>query len=251
MSNISKFITVIVAVNSTILAIFIVLTFCYRYCWHVKWYCYKFFTTNSRRKIFKYRHTNDSEYNVYFSSAEEDSEWFEELINKFVMQSITQTSNDPLSVGYTATKIDEFDQNSTENLDITTDSFLLPSKRSNIRYDIYYEKRDAHPHLSQIGQMGKAIFSSRNTVVAVSLSYLNSAKHQFELDLIQQAMMKRYGYFANSHVIFMTLEKWNNFTSLLPRHLCKHYETTALTWNREDLVQQRQFWTEFNDKFEK
>ena len=244
------YITIIVVINSVALLVFIIFIVCYKYRWYVKWYCYKIFMTSSQKILIR-GVSSESGYNIYISSAPEDSEWVEELITKFEIQSSPSTNTDAPSVGYNAMgNIDEFNHDSTDSSDMRI--FILPSSRPAINYSrpIYYEKRDALPHLSQIGQMGEAIFNSRNAVVAVSLSYLNNAKHQFELDLIQQAMVERYGNFANSHIILVTLEKSNNITSLLPRHLRKHFETTALTWNCEDQVLQRQFWTEFNKKFE-
>ncbi len=242
-----RYITIIVTTNYVALFVFIIFIVCYKYRWYVKWYCYKICMSSSRKTLIR-SVSSESGFNIYISSALEDSEWVEELITKFEIQAIPPTNPDPPSVSYTMRNVDGFTHDSTDSSD--TRIFILPSNMPAINYNIYYEKRDALPHLSQIGQMDAAIFNSRNAVVAISLSYLSSAKHQFELDLILQAMMERYGNFANSHIIFVTLEKSNNMTSLLPRHLRKHFETTVLTWNCEDHVQQEQFWTEFNKKIE-
>ena len=241
-------IQIIIGLNSVVVFFVIVmLFFCYRYRWYVRWYFHRFFS-------FKRSHIRSDENDVhaeedikfYCSYAHEDSDWFEEFITKFEIQYMSHT-NTVQTVDYTATNEDG---NGHENENSDSELLNLLNNRVNVDTDIYYEKRNAVPNKSEIGQMGEAIFKSRNVVIAVSLGYLNNSKHQFELNLMQQAMMERYGSFTNTHMIFVTLEKSHKITSLLPRHLRNHFETTALIWNREDIVEQTRFWEEFNKRFE-
>ena len=241
------YIPTIVIVNLVALVLLIIIAVCYMYRWYVKWYCYKRFFIHSYSKSTQAssRPTDDicnKTIKIYFSCATNDSDWVEELITKFEIQFPLFTNSDQL-VDSATMKENRDDQNFIDSPATTMPT--TPSRKFNQEGAIYYEKRNAFPHLSQIGQMGEAIYNSKNVVLAISLSYLNNAKHQFEMDLVQQAMMERYGKFANSHVIFVAQEKSNTLISLLPHHLRHHFAITALVWNREDLVEQHQFWTEF------
>jgi hypothetical protein len=109
---------------------------------------------------------------------------------------------------------------------------------------VYYEKRDALPHLSDIGQLSEAIFTSRNIIVALSISYTKSARCQYELHLMQEALVERYGSAAHTHLIFVVLKKGDTekLRHLIPRELRTHYSTCALVAEEDDLSLQRLFW---------
>ena len=115
---------------------------------------------------------------------------------------------------------------------------------------MYYEDRDAKPDASVIGQMCDAIFQSRDVIVCVSCEYLRDARRQFELvELVQTAMMDRYGYAANSHVILITLgEVTGELIQLLPKSLSTHFSETCVVWAEHNSDQQRVFWAEIDSR---
>ena len=240
-------IPIIISLFAVTLIVFVMFFIYYKFRWYFRWYFYKYFNVKRSHNANDERDVHaDEDIKFYFSYAHEDGDWFEEFITKFEIQYISLTDI-AQTVDYTAANEDG---NGHDNDSSQSGLLTLLNNRQNCDSEIYYEKRNAVPNKSEIGQMGEAIFRSRNVVIAVSLYYLNNSKHQFELDLMQQALMERYGSFTNSHVIFVTLEKSKRITSLLPRHLRNHFETTALIWNREDIVEQTRFWEEFNKRFD-
>jgi Leucine-rich repeat (LRR) protein len=112
------------------------------------------------------------------------------------------------------------------------------------RTGVYYEKRDALSHLSEISQLSEAIFTSRNIIVALSISYSKSARCQYELHLVQEALVERYGSAAHKHLILVVLKKGDaeKLHHLIPRELRTHYSTCALVAEEDDLSLQRVFW---------
>ena len=241
------YISIVVAANSVALILFFISLLCYKYRWYIRWYCYKIFKLVRLHNTESGRNAHvDEDFKFYIAYADEDCDWVEEFIMKFEVQLISSAGNDQV-FGSTAVNEDSHDHDN-ENSYVEPHSLL--NRRLNIEAALYYEKRHALPNKSEISQMGDAIFASRNVVIIVSLNYLNNSKHQFELDLIQQAMVERYGSFTNSHMIFVTLEKSKKIISLLTRHLRHHFDTTALIWNKEDIVRQTRFWEEFNKRIE-
>lgn len=105
------------------------------------------------------------------------------------------------------------------------------------------------PHLSEIGQLSDAIFTCRNVVICLTMTYLHSARNQFEMELMERALVDRYGRAAFAHIIFIifgkqTVNMLAGMRSLLPLHLREHFRQTVLVWHADDFKMQCHFWVE-------
>ena len=241
----AKFIYLFAVLNIGAIIFFVFTALIYRYRWYIKWTYYKRCTA-----LLNNLNSGDivlhklNEYNVYFSYAEEDIDWVEEMLSKIEIY----LNNGSAQAVEITTPISIFNS-SNDNQNIACNDDQTGEENSERRhYRFYYDKRNTQPHLSMIGQMAEAIYNSQHAVVVLSLSYLNTAKNKFELDLIQTALMERYGQTAYEHMIFVTVSKTTRLAYLLPSYLRHHFDSSAVVWNSYDYVLQREFLVELKNR---
>jgi hypothetical protein len=245
----------------------------YKKRWSLKWLVYKLRhgLPNTRRTFDGETNTNNTIlYDIYMSYHPDQCDWIEHFVQMLEQHDthdcdkwthivsqpphINWQDEDHVAPATAALSTDDDEHSpllSPSHHTIASSSnqqrFVDQERPARVRR-VYYEDRDAKPDGSVIGQMCEAIFKSRDVIVCVSCEYLRDARRQFELvELVQTAMMDRYGYAANSHVILITLgEVTGELIQLLPKSLSTHFSETCVVWAEHNSDQQRVFWAEID-----
>ena len=239
-----------------------------RYRWYIKWYVYLCFS-GLPRKDTQERHAlldDENYYDVYISYGTDDDLWAQQITTKLENDNcnsyseLVNTAHLPEQaeqdfpqiqvINPTSPNLDHQSENTASEIteeervqnSLTATQHADESKRSLIT--VYYEKRDAAANKSQIGQLANAIYRSHNVIVGLSVSYLEDHRRQFELDLIHTAMIERYGYSANSHIILVALQENGELMHKLPEQIRSHFINCSLTWRKQDEIQPNVFWAE-------
>ena len=237
-----------------------------RYRWYIKWYFYMCFRGVPKRVHFKEDSLttlllDKNEFDVYISYGEESDVWAELVANKLETSEDDRTKisaeNDDMQF-----RVSTIASSNQENITPHDNTFAIVSQSqqneqnaplvSNMeceqtvcnakKLSVYFEKRDSAANKSLIGQLAEAIYHSRNVIIGVSANYLEDHRRQFELDLIYNAMIERYGYAANSHIFFVALENSGELMHRMPKHFRNLFSNKSLALNKHDHVQQKLFW---------
>jgi hypothetical protein len=246
----------------------------YRNRWYIRWFLYRCcFKPRTKRRWTDYGSTGGNnapdEYHIYLSYARQDEEWAEMFVRKVAKQPVARR----VAVGFTNYHTDspavETSQrrpflNASSQEDAADEARCGSSEalwevvsKENVRdaitqhdqqadaadkYTVYAELCSNVEGGWEIEQIGKAIFSSRNVIIVLSSNYLYSSRHLFELHVMQQAMVERYGYSAHSHITLVAIEDTTRWMHLLPSQLRSHFNIAPLTWNDRQNIQQNVFW---------
>ena len=251
------FIYIIVAASIAALVMLILSLVFYRYQWYIRWYLYLCFKKNPKHIYLSDNDENrpllEKEYNIYLSYAEENYPWADHFVKKLKQESFVNCTaqRNPSSTNSETSSIHSQSQGGAEepvgDLLAASSSTSLAPEISGKRQLIYFEADEMNATDRVIESLSMAIYASKNVIIGVSANYLNDRRRQFELSLIQTAMVERYGYGAKDHIILVALQESGQLVEQLPRYLRKHFSDSCLVWSELDNGQ-RVFWKKINKR---
>ena len=237
-----------------------------RYRWYIKWYFYVCFQGLPKRDhneedILASLLQENNEFDVYISYDEESDVWAELVAKKletseddkantsaenddrqFTVSAIAPLNQEnfapPDNIVAIVSEVEQNAHNAPVVSNVECEKTIFNAKK----LKVYFEKRDSAANKSLIGQLSEAIYRSRNAIIGVSSKYLEDRRRQFELDLIHAAMIERYGYAANSHILLVALENSGELMHKMPKNFRNLFSNQSLAWSEHDNVQQKLFW---------
>ncbi len=104
---------------------------------------------------------------------------------------------------------------------------------------VYYEDRDAEAYKWELEQLARAIYSATSVILCLTPDYLRDRRRQYEMVLVQDAMVTRFGSDANDHIILINLREPEETASHIPVSLRGHYKKHVIVWSEDEQQQHR------------